>query len=415
MNTTNLRINPTRFLAAMTAQAEIGTTGDGGVSRPALSEADMQIRAWFRDRVREAGLVFHEDGAGNLSAVLNSKSANAKTLLIGSHLDSVKRGGRFDGPLGVLSALEVVRTLHENEVQLPFHLECISFTDEEGTHLPELGSGALAGTLTRAMLDTPRDPAAFADGLARAGLSIDGILSAKRDPASLLGYIEVHIEQGTRLIDAGHKIGVVSSIVGIRAFRLIFHGEAAHAGTMPIPDRRDAFLAAADFALRSRRRIHESYAPGVTTVGQVEVAPGAFNIVPGRASLSVEYRHGDTDALDAMGADLHALANQVADEHRVELEVVPLVSVEPAVMDPTLMDHVRASADALDLPHTTLMSFAGHDPQNTARVMPSAMFFVPSVDGISHNPREYTSDEDCVNAANVLLHSVVNLAAANQA
>jgi beta-ureidopropionase / N-carbamoyl-L-amino-acid hydrolase len=408
----DLQINTTRFLHDMREQAEIGATGDGGVDRPALSEADMAIRAWFRQRANQTGLAVRQDGAANISVVLPSDTPGAKTLLMGSHLDSVRHGGRFDGPLGVLSALEALRVIHENEIRLPFHLECVSFTDEEGTHLAELGSGALAGALTPEKLAQPRTgQAAFAEGLQRVGVSIDSILSAKRDADDLLGYVEVHIEQGTRLVEANLSVGIVNAIVGIRAYWLHFEGQAAHAGTMPIRQRKDAFMGAADFTQQARELVLDQYDPGVANVGQVRVGPGSFNIVPATASISLEFRHGDAGTLDAMQADLLALAEQVAAAHGLSVRAEPSVAVEPATMHPAMMDHVRAAADQLGLGHTTLMSFAGHDPQNTAKVTPSVMYFVPSVDGISHNPREFTSDDDCVNAANVMLHTVLQIAA----
>jgi beta-ureidopropionase / N-carbamoyl-L-amino-acid hydrolase len=406
-----MHINRDRFLADMQAQAEIGATGDGGLSRPALSEADMQIRAWFADRAGTAGLELQEDGAANQSAILRSHDPRAKTLIIGSHLDSVIHGGRFDGALGVVAALETVRTIQDANLSLPFHLACINFTDEESRHFPLLGSSALSGRLTESDLDTPRySRDEFEAGMQRAGITTQSILSAARDPESVLGYIEVHIEQGIRLESAGLQVGVVTSIVGIRGMWLHFTGEAAHAGAMPIADRKDAMLGASTFTLQSRERIRNDFFPGVVNVGQIDLKPGAFNIVPAQVSIGVEYRHGELDQLDAMQAALIQIAEDAARHHDLQLEIEHLSAVEPAPMDETMMTHLEQTATALGLGHKRMMSFAGHDPQNMARIAPCAMYFVPSKDGISHNPAEFTSDEDCVNAANVMLNTVLALA-----
>jgi hydantoinase/carbamoylase family amidase len=234
-----LKINSDRLLANLNALAQIGRTPAGGVARPALSEADKAGRDWFRARVQTARLEFRADGAGNLSAILPTADSTARTLLAGSHLDTVPNGGRFDGALGVLSALEALQTIKEAGLSLPYHLEAISFTDEEGTVAGLLGSRALTGQLAEPDLAQVRlEPAEFKAGLARLGLTRTGFLSAQRDPATLAGYVELHIEQGTRLEEAGIDIGVVTSIVGIRSFWLNFTGQAGHAGTTPMDDSR---------------------------------------------------------------------------------------------------------------------------------------------------------------------------------
>jgi N-carbamoyl-L-amino-acid hydrolase len=406
-----LTINETRFLNDLDTLAQIGSTGDGGVSRPALSPQDVAGRDWFRQEVIAEGFAFRQDGAGNLSAVRESDNPAAKTLLIGSHLDSVVNGGRFDGALGTLAALETLRTIRESGQKLPFHLEAISFTDEEGTLLGLMGSSALAGKLTQYELEHPRGGRdALLAGMARVGINDASALAAKRDPATTLGYMEVHIEQGTRLEEAGLHIGVVTAIVGIRSRLLRFTGAAAHAGTMPMDKRHDALWGAAAFVERARALVMDRYTPGVVNVGRLSLEPGAFNIVPGVAELALEFRHGDLALLDALEANLSATAAICARDFNLELAITRLDDKAPAPMAETLMTAIEHSAAQRGLKHTRLMSFAGHDAQSTARIMPSAMFFVPSVNGISHNPAEYTRPADCVNGANVLLGAVLALA-----
>jgi N-carbamoyl-L-amino-acid hydrolase len=407
-----LTINCDRFLNLLQTQAQYGATPAGGLSRPALSAEDILVRSWFKQVIEAHGLEYAMDGAGNQTGRLLSSNPKAKTLLLGSHLDSVPNGGRFDGALGVIAALEVLLTIKDAGDELPFHLEVINFTDEEGTLIGLTGSRAFIGSLTREEMASARcGREHWVAALERGGLTDDTMLSAKRDPDSLLGYLETHIEQGTRLEDAGLNIGVVTSIVGIRSYWLTFKGEAAHAGTKPMDKRRDAFWGAAEFALHSKNKIMLDFRPGVVNYGRIEILPGAFNIVPGEVRVGMEFRHGDLAQLDKMEATLLGYAKRSAAAHGLELEAERSDSVTPAPMAEAFVQAVEAASNTLGLPHTRLLSFAGHDAQTLAQITPSAMFFVPSVAGISHNPQEFTHDEDCVNAANVLLQTVLEIAA----
>ncbi|MEQ8675223.1 MAG: Zn-dependent hydrolase [Aggregatilineales bacterium] len=404
-------INRDRFLATLDAQAEIGATPDGGLHRPALSETDMEVRAWFTDQIESSGLTYSIDGAGNQSAILYCDDPAAKTVLIGSHLDSVPNGGRFDGALGVLAGFEALRTIQDSGKSLPFHLEIINFTDEEGSLRGLLGSSALAGTLNVASLQNVRGGVeALQAGMDRAGLTMESIVSARRDPHSLLGYMEVHIEQGTRLEDAQIDIGVVTSIVGVRSYKLTFNGEAAHAGTKPMHLRRDALWGASAMVQKAREKIMVDLSPGVVNFGDLHIAPGAFNIVPAQVDLSLEFRHGDLAQLDGMQTVLLALAQECAAEFDLTLTVQAVDNLMPAPMSEAMIGLIERAADTCNLTHTRLMSFAGHDAQSLALIVPSVMFFVPSVNGISHNPLEFTDADDCTNAAEILLHAVLSLA-----
>ncbi|GAB4572624.1 MAG: Zn-dependent hydrolase [Anaerolineae bacterium] len=406
-----LTVNAHRLLDDLADLSRIGATPDGGVHRPALSPADMAARAWFQERVEAAGLRFAQDGAGNLSAVLPCDNPQARTLLCGSHLDSVPNGGRFDGPLGTLAALEALRTIQEAGLDLPVHLEAIAFTDEEGAHHHLLGSRALTGLLPAEELPHPHGrPKAFQAGLERAGLTFESILSAARSPETLAGYVELHIEQGRRLEQARINIGAVTAIVGIRSFWLTFTGQAAHAGTTPVNERQDALRGAAEFVLWAQQMVIDRFLPGTVNCGIVETLPGAFNIVPGRVRLALEFRHDSADQLDAMQKTLLALAQDAAQVHDLHLAVTPLGGVEPATFDEVVVQAIERAAGRLGLTCTRLLSFAGHDAQNLSRITPAAMIFVPSVEGISHNPAEFTRDKDVINGANTLLHTLLILA-----
>lgn len=407
-----LLINPDRFKHNFDALAQIGSTGDGGVNRPALTPANLEARHWYLARIAEAGLEAHIDSAGNHSAILQSpNSPNARTLLLGSHSDSVPTGGRFDGALGLLAAFEVLQTVKVAGLSLPVHLEAIDFTDEEGTLVGILGSSALAGTLTADALLNPRGGRANLEaGMVRAGLADVGFLSAKRDPHSLAGYLELHIEQGPRLIRSAHKIGVVNSIVGIVSYRLRYIGKANHAGTTPMDARADASLGAATFILTAREMVLRDFANAVVNVGQIAFKPGAFNIIPGVAEFALEFRSPDSQQLSDLEKALFGLANLIGRQHGLQLEIDPLGKCDPSPMSDKAQAAIREAADSLALTHTTFHSGAGHDAQSLAAITPSGMIFIPSRDGISHSPLEYSEWDDCVNGANVLLRAALKMA-----
>lgn len=409
-----LTINGQRLLEDLDTLGEIGETPQGGVSRPAMSETDVEARGWFRQRCATAGLEVRQDGAANLSAILPTTKADAQTLLIGSHLDTVPNGGRFDGALGVIAALEVARTIQESQIDLPFHLEVISFTDEEGSIFGLLGSRALTGQITLEDLKHPRcDTQTMTDGMLRLGITSDSILSAGRDTESFIAFIEVHIEQGTRLEESNIDVGVVTSIVGIRSFWLTFLGQAAHAGTMPMKRRADALWGASSFIQQVKMLVMETYTPGVVNIGYVDVEPGAFNIVPARVKLSLEFRHGTEIQLDEMQKEILALADRTAAENQLSLLAEPTTQVIASSMNEHIVQAIVYAAQELQLTHKHLISFAAHDTQAISKITPAAMFFVPSVGGLSHHPQELTHSQDCVNAGNVLLRTVLNVAAHN--
>jgi N-carbamoyl-L-amino-acid hydrolase len=407
-----MRVDEARMRDDFEALARIGATPEGGVNRPSLSDAHLAARAWFLGRAEAVGLETRVDAAGNHSAVLRTpRSQGAPTLLLGSHLDSVPNGGRYDGALGVVAALHVLLTLKEAALDLPLALETIDFTDEEGTLVGLLGSEALTGTLAAESLRMPRGGReALLAGLERAGLREERLAEARRDPASLAGYLELHIEQGPRLEHEGVQIGVVTGIVGARSFALAFRGLAGHAGTTPMDARRDAGLAAAAFILGVHELVVQDFPGCVATVGDVRVEPGAFNVVPGSARVAFEFRSLDTAQLDVLESALLDRARAEAETHALGVEVIPVGRWEPTDLDPSVRKAIERAAGALGLSSIELPSGAGHDAQALAGVTPSGLIFVPSTGGVSHDPREHTPWQDCVNGANVLLGAALEVA-----
>ena len=403
-----LKINQDRFLADLNDLSLIGATAQGGVSRPALTVHDIEARKWYRRKITEAGLHYAIDGAGNQSAILWSDPASEKRILAGSHLDSVPDGGRYDGALGLMVVFEALRTMKDHGIKPGVTLEAVNFTDEEGAIMGLMGSRALVGQLEAQDFERAKiAPAELTDRLDGAGISRESMLQARRD--DILAWVELHIEQGTRLEKANTDIGVVDAIVGIRAMNVTFRGEAAHAGTKPMRQRRDALWGAAQFALRARQHVMDNYSPGVCNIGKISAKPGAFNIVPAQVDLALEFRHGSAAEMDAMQADLLRLLNECASEFGLKVSSDETPAVHPARMSETVMTAIERAADGLGLSHKRMLSFAGHDTQSMAGVCPAAMFFVPSAHGISHNPKEFTTDADCINGANLMLHTLIEL------
>jgi N-carbamoyl-L-amino-acid hydrolase len=405
-----LIINEHRFRAHFEALTRAGAT-DGGLHRPTFSDAHLDARRDFRALVEDAGFDGRVDGAGNHSAFLACGVPGAKTLLFGSHLDSVPHGGRFDGALGVAAAFEALQTIRDAGVPLAINLEVIDFTDEEGSWVALMGSRALAGALRPNDLDNPRGRGkAFQEALTRAGLTTDGILAAARPPETLAGYLEIHIEQGTRLETAQTDVGIVTGLVGIWTYHVTFTGRADHAGTTSMHDRLDAAQGAAAFILAVRRVTMAAFPACVANVGKATVTPGAFNIVPETVTLHLELRGSETAVVEKLEAALAEEAARAAETFGLGVDFHFLEAVYPTPMDERMQRALEKGAGSLGLSHRRLPSLAGHDAQSLARICPAGMLFVPSAGGFSHSPREFTAWPDCVNGANTLLRAVLHVA-----
>ena len=387
-------IQPQRLLQDLATLRSFGAQGHG-VVRPSLSPVDMQARRWLAARMGEAGLTARIDGLGN---VFGRSSRPGPALLAGSHSDTQPTGGWLDGALGVIVALETARALAEHPATAHLALDVVTWVDEESTFLSCMGSRAFCGMVTPQELAQARNKAgqSLADALAQAGL--DG-QADRPEPGRHLGYLEAHIEQGPHLEAAGHRIGVVTAIVGSRNFTVDFTGQQNHAGTTPMPLRRDAGLALMQFG----HRLHEAFLPEagpktVWTMGRLEVHPGAPSIIPGRAQLHLQFRDPDDARLDALQARAQALVDTMNREGPVAVSIKPWSKpIQPAAMDEGFRLHLAAAAEA----HAPgawqpMPSAAVHDAMFLSSVMPAAMMFIPSIHGISHDFAENTSDEDIV-------------------
>jgi allantoate deiminase len=385
--------------------ARIGADG-GGVSRFAWTPELAQANEWLVGRLQELGLETEIDAAGNVLGRWEEGEGTA--VLVGSHLDTVPRGGRYDGALGVLAALEVVRTLRREGVSLRRPLWIVSFNDEEGSRFQTgmLGSRAFIGDLD------PEDwrRRGVADAMAAGGFEFERLAQAKA--VDRVGaYLELHIEQGPVLEQEGLDLGIVSSIAGLLGFRVRLFGEANHAGTTPMSSRRDALAGAARIVLELRDEAR-SRGDMTANVGILTVAPGGFNVIPGTAEFTIDARAGDADAFARAEKFVRETLERVAADEQLELEVTETHRKQPTPLDPELQEVLTRAAAAEGAIARSMQSGAGHDAMVLAKHVPAAMLFVPSRAGISHSPDEYTSPEQCELGARVLARAVRALVAA---
>lgn len=390
-----MAIDPTRFLADLHRLRQFGASGVGkGVVRPAYSEADMAARDWLSEEMADAGLAPRFDAMGNLFGL-----AAGPSLLLGSHSDSQPTGGWLDGALGVVAALEIARAARETGGPA---ISVVSFQDEEGRFGVTTGSAVWAGGLSLPEADALRDH----DGvlLSDARAVMQSRAGPDVDPAQFTGFIEMHIEQGPTLDAAGEQIGVVTDIVGIRDQVITLRGQQNHAGTTPMALRRDAFQGLSAFNTRLNDRLQNVVTPqSVWTIGHVSLSPNASSIVPGTARFSMQWRDGDVDRLGRMQAVIHEALYEVAEDMQLEVEMGSLLGLEPVAMDADLRARLETAADAVAPGRWRRMpSGALHDATNVARVLPVAMVFVPSINGISHAFEEDTADADLVAGLRVL-------------
>ena len=397
-----MKVNPARFLSDLHALRQFGASGVGkGIVRPAYSEADVAARAWLAGRFKEAGLNVHYDPMGSLFGL-----ADGPSILLGSHSDSQPEGGWLDGALGVIAALEVARAAKEAGGPA---VSVVSFQDEEGRFGVTTGSTVWSGALSLEEADKLTDRTGVTLAQARESMAL--MAGDFVDPAQFSGFIEMHIEQGPWLDQAGDVVGVVTDIVGIRDMRITFEGEQNHAGTTPMHLRKDAFQALGAFNALIAERFQNVVTPQtVWTIGHVKLHPDAHSIVPGRATFSMQWRDGDANRLARMEDVIRRAAHDVAEARELEVTFGPMLGLEPVAMDAKLRGALEASAQALTEGRWRLMpSGALHDATNVAQHMPVAMLFVPSINGISHAFEEDTLEVDLVKGLEVLAGAIERL------
>lgn len=401
------RVNGARLNANLARLGGIGRREDGGIWRVAFSDADRAARDVTMDLMRGAGLDVTIDAAGNMLGRRAGTEDGLRPILFGSHIDSVPRGGNYDGPVGSYAAIEVAHTL-EDAGQLTRHPLLVTiWADEEGGLT---GSrGYVDGFTEQELAAVGRDGRTLAERIRSIGGRPEETVGGGREPGSIAAYVELHIEQGAILHARGIDIGVVEGIVGIQWHDVTFTGVANHAGTTPMDRRHNAMLAAADLTLAVDRIVRAEPGRQVGTVGRMAVTPNAPNVVPGRVELAVELRDLSREKIVMLWERIAAAADEAARRYDVKVTWERLLDLIPALSDPSVRNVIQGSAASLGLSTLNMPSGAGHDAQDLARLGPMGMIFVPSRDGISHAPEEFTRPEDVENGANVLLETVLRL------
>ena len=398
-------INDQRFNQTL---QELGRLGESptGMDRVAYSPEDILGRDYTIKLMQEAGLDTRIDTAGNIIGRLAGTEDSLPAIALGSHTDTVPKGGKYDGALGVMAAIEVIRTLKDQGHTTKHPLEVINFTNEEGTrfHRWLVGSRSMCGLLEQDDLDAVDDDG-FGLGpcLADIGGDISRIEEAKRSTGELAAYLELHIEQGPYLHKSGNPIGVVTGITGRAVFEVEIEGKANHAGTTPMETRRDALVSASKLVLAIQKMAAEQEICRVSTVGSIKAVPNAVNVIPGSATIGLEFRDTDMTALAAAEHELRRITDEaiINEEVAIDVQRHRFTSAVPISADMQAM--VAEAAENCGMAWEPLASGAGHDAQAVANIAPVAMIFVPSVDGISHSPEEYSTPQDCANGAQVLL------------
>ena len=406
----NLQIDSARLWETIHETAQFGATPKGGVRRLTLSAEDKQVRDWFREACEAAGLEVKVDALGAMFALRKGRDMTRPPVGLGSHLDTQPTGGKFDGVLGTLAALEVVRTLNDAGIETDAPLCIVNWTNEEGSRFAPamMASAAYVGDFTTDDILSRKD----AEGVTVAE-ALDGIGYRGDAPvgSQKLGcFVELHIEQGP-ILEAEHKtIGVVDSGQGVLWYDGKITGFKSHAGSTPMPLRRDALATLSEIVLAVESIARKHGPKAVGTVGEAVIANPSRNVIPGEIAFTVDCRSADADVLDALDKDLRAAIAEISARRKVDVALDLIWRKPPTHFDAKLVDAVENAAKQLGYSHRRITSGAGHDACNLNTVMPAAMVFVPCKDGISHNELEDATQTDCTAGANVLMHTVLALA-----
>jgi beta-ureidopropionase / N-carbamoyl-L-amino-acid hydrolase len=406
----NLQIDSARLWDTIHETAKFGATPKGGVRRLTLGPEDKQVRDWFRKACEAAGLEVQVDALGSMFGLRKGRDMSKPPIGVGSHLDTQPTGGKFDGVLGTLAALELVRTLNDAGIETEVPICVCNWTNEEGSRFAPatMASAAYAGDYTTDNILARTDAAGMSVGEALDSIGYRGneAVGARKFGA----FVELHIEQGPLLEAESKTIGVVDRGQGIIWYDGKITGFESHAGTTPMPMRRDALATLAEIVL-AVERIAKAHGPNaVGTIGEAVIAAPSRNVIPGEIAFTVDVRSPDSKILDAIDRDLRAAIAEIAPRRKAEIKFDAIWRKEPTVFDTRLVDAVESSARMLGYSHRRITSGAGHDACNMANVVPAAMVFVPCKDGISHNELEDATQADCAAGANVLMHTVLALA-----
>jgi len=404
------RVEPSEMQHLVETLGVIGEQPGGGIVRHVYDSAWVAARQQLAEWMRAEGLAVREDAVGNLFGRIEGESP--RTILTGSHIDTVQLGGRYDGALGILSALAALRILKDALGKPKKSLEMVALCEEEDSrfHCNFWGTRGILGLISESEMDELRDEQGVSIGTAmrEIGFPPEKYAEAVRD--DLDAFVELHIEQGRILFDEGLPLGIVDAITGLYRFRVTVEGRTDHAGTTPMDLRRDALQAAAEIARKMTEIVERAGRPAVITNGWWDVLPGAWNIVPGLVHFSVDLRHPDEAVKQGLAAEVRSRGDQIAADRGVSVAYTVVGDVPPKEMDADVKAHLHAAAEACGVQWTPMISGAGHDSQVMATRVPTAMLFVPSFEGRSHSAAEFTTPEDAARGATVLAAALRRLA-----
>lgn len=406
----NMKIDGDRLWSSLMEMAQIGATPKGGVKRLTLTDLDRQSRDLFRSWCAAAGCTMSVDKMGNMFMRRRGDDNDLPPVMIGSHLDTQPTGGKFDGALGVLAALEVVRTLNDLGINTKHPIEIVNFSNEEGSRFAPsmLASGVFAGAfdLDYAYARTDTEGKTFGEELQRIGYAGSDAVGSRPVHA----FFEVHIEQGPILEESETDIGVVTHANGQYWYEITFEGVESHAGPTPMERRKDALVGAAALIQRVNEIGFEHDPNACATVGMIEAYPNSRNVIPGRVFLTVDFRHPSNEELDKMEAALEVAVKEISEAKGLTYKAERIFSFPVTEFDHDCVSAVRSAAERLGFSHRDITSGAGHDAVYMARVAPTAMIFTPCVDGISHNEAEDMTKEWAEAGGSVLLQAVLDRA-----
>ncbi|MCY7337766.1 MAG: Zn-dependent hydrolase [Chamaesiphon sp.] len=402
-----LKIDSARLDRSLFELAEIGKLPQGGISRVAFTPEDLLARQLVQTWMVEAGMTVRTDAAGNIIGRYEGTNPDAGAIATGSHIDTVPTGGIYDGCLGVLAGIEVVRVLQDRSIRLYHPIEVIVFTDEERS---VIGSKGMVGeVLEDASYYARLDGTPIQECLDRIGGDWSQIATAKRQPSEIVAFVELHVEQGGILEHLDKPIGIVTGVVGQYRFAVTVIGRANHAGTTPMNMRKDALVAASEIVLAVNKIARAIDGEQVATVGYLNVSPNATNTVPGKVDLRIDMRDLSEERLQLLTAKLKAEITTIARTTDTEISLQQTLHIHPTLADPQIMNSIEAVCQNMRLAYTHMPSRAGHDAQEIGRLTAMGMIFVPSRAGISHSGDEYTSPEECDRGANVLMQTFLQL------
>lgn len=404
----SLEVNQSELESYILNLAKYGQKPNGEGNRVAFSDGDLEGRAYTIDLMKKAGLEVSIDFAGNIIGKREGKNPNAKPISFGSHVDMVPDGGNYDGCVGSMASIAVINVLNRNKIITEHPLELLIFSNEEGG---VMGSRALVGALDDEALTVKNSTGyTMGEGMIRLGGDTSRYKEVRRKEGDLAAFLELHIEQGGILDSEKIDIGIVTGIVGLKWWNVEINGFANHAGTTPMKGRKDALITAAQFILAVKEVTNSFEGSQVGTVGRITAAPGAPNVIPGKVVLSLEIRDLSSEKIEKVYNAIAQKGQELAEANGTPMTFTPLsTTAEPALTAPTIQNTIAKVATKLGLSHKKMPSGAGHDAQDMAHITPTGMIFVPSKNGISHSPKEYTSPEDMANGANVLLQTILEL------